>query len=228
MTPVNSAAKMVGHLRRWLTGEELAADSSCSMENVSGRCRTCTCNLIASSQLQYRGRSYSDCCTVSCRSGHLDPDARERSCSMSSRRTTSQGWRRLGLHTYHTSSRSAWSSDRQSAVLEEDRELCRCCEPVCCCERCFVYVDDHPPLLPPPYSELMFGPPKPINNEPSVTVNTADVTDHVSVVAEAGGNRTSVSTETCPSATGQLSHTVSAVFFSVIWCHFVDSLVEIF
>jgi len=219
MTSVNSAAKMVGHLRRWLTGEEVTADSPC-VENVSARCSTCTCNSVASSQFVYRGRSYSDCCSTSCQSGYQDQEARERSCSVSSRWTTSQDWRKLGLHTYHTSSRSAWSSDRQSSVhalLEEDRELCRCCEPVCCCERCFVYVNDHPPLLPPPYGELLLGggtdvAAKLINSEPSVTADTADVTDQVTIVAAADDSRTSLSTKPVPSATGQLDDTVSALF----------------
>jgi len=220
MTPVNSAAKMVSHLRRWLTGEEVTTESSCSVENVSGRCGTCTCNLVASSQLHYRGRSYSDCCTTLCHREHLDVDARERSYSVSSRRMTSEGWRKLRLRTHHTSSGSTWSSSQQSdvrAILEEDRELCHCCEPVCCCERCFVYVDDRPPLLPPPYSELLIGHcadvmTKSVDNEPSVTVNAADVTDQVTVVSEAGENRTSLPTETCLPDIGQLSDTVSAVF----------------
>ena len=219
MTPVNSAAKIVGHLRRWLTGEEVTTDSSCSAENVSGRCGTCTCNLVPSSELHYRGRSYSDCCTALCRNRHLDADgARERSYSVTSRRMTSQVWRRLGPHTHHMSSGSAWCSDRKSdvrAILEEDGEPCRCCEPVCCCERCFVYVDDRPPLLPPPYSELMLighcpdVATKLIDNEPSVTSNTADVTDQVTGVSEACENHILLPTDNCRPDTGQ---TVSALF----------------
>ena len=225
MTPVNSAAKMVGHLRRWLTGDEVTADGSCSAENVSGRCGTCTCNLVGGVPLQYRGRSYSDCCAVPCRGGHLDAESRDRSCSVSGRRMSlSRGWRRLGLNTYHTSSGSVWSSDRSSdvqAVLEEDHELCRCCEPVCCCERCFVYVDDRLPLLPPPYSELTVehctDVAAKVIDKPSVTVNTADVT------VDADDNHPSLSADICPSAAARLDNMVNAVFFSfMLFCCLVE------
>ena len=161
MTAVTSAAKMVGQLRRWLTGEESATDGD-SVETVSAQCSTCAHNSGAD-KLQYRGRSYSDCCAASCRSGSRDTAVRERSCSVNSRWMTSQSSRRVGgSRSCQTSSGTAWLSGRQRdvrEVLDEDSEHCRCwsgsVEPVCCCERCFVYVDEPAPVLPPPYTELM-------------------------------------------------------------------------
>jgi len=230
MTSVTSAAKMVGQLRRWFTGDEVITNSHHSVEIISGQCGTCTCN-SATNTLQYRGRSYSDCCAASCRSGCQDAAIRERSCSVNSRQMTSQSSKRPSSMAYQ-SSRSARSSGRQRdvrEVLDEDHELCRCwsgsVEPVCCCERCFVYVDERPPLLPPPYNELMLLEhcadlaKRLTNAEPSITVNTADVTDQAMIGAEAAVNHTSTSATTCQSVTGQSRVTVSTVF-SASFSHF--------
>ena len=229
MTAVTSAAKMVGQLRRWLTGEDVTGDSRHSVENVSGHCDTCTCDL-ATNKLQYRGRSYSDCCATSCRSRCQDAAVRERSCSVNSRQTMPQGSKRLSSQAYHASS-GRHQGVRE--VLDEDRELCRCwsgsVEPVCCCERCFVYVDERPPLLPPPYSELMLLEcyadlaKRLTNTEPSITANTADIRDQVTIGAEASVNCTSSSTETYQSATGQYSVTVSTVF-SASFSHLLSTI----
>jgi len=221
MTAVTSAAKMVGQLRRWLTGDEVANDSPHSTENISGRCGTCECN-ATSGKPQYRGRSYSDCCAVSCRSGCPDEAVRERSCSVNSRRMTSYGSKRVGSRSCQTSSGSASLSGRRRdvhEVLDEDRELCRCrsgtVEPVCCCERCFVYIDEPPPVLPPPYTELLLlehcaDLAKQLT-KPSTTVNTADVTDQVTIATEAAANCTSSSAEISHLPTGQSDVTVSPI-----------------
>ena len=226
MTPVTSAAKMVSQLRRWLTGDDVTADSRHSVEDISGHCGgICTCN-SATDKLQYRGRSYSDCCPASCRGECQGVAVRERSFSVNSHQMTLQGSKRLSSRAYQTSSGSTWLSVQQRdvhEVLEEDRELCRCwsgsVEPVCCCERCFVYIDERPPLLPPPYSELMLlerctDLAKRLNNtEPSITVNTADVSDQVMVAAEAAVSCASSSGETCQSAGGQSTVMVSSGLF---------------
>jgi len=230
MTPVTSAAKMVGQLRRWLIGDEVISDSH-SAENVSGHCGTCTCN-SATNKLHYRGRSYSDCCTTSCRCHNTT--VRERSCSVNSWQMTSHGSKNLSSRTYQTSSGSTWSSGHRRDVhdvLDEDREPCRYCsesvEPVCCCERCFVYVDERPPLLPQPYSELMLLErcadlaKRLTDTEPSITVNAADATDRVMVGAEAAIDCTLSSAETCQSATVQ-SCTVSTA--SPFLCTLLESL----
>jgi len=221
MTAVASAAKMVGQLRRWLTGEDVAADGDNSVESMSGPYGTCACN-SATSRLQYRGRSYSYCGAASCRSGCHDAAVRERSCSVNSRWMTSQGSRRMGLRVCPTSSGNGSASVRQRdvrEVLDEDGELCRCwsrsVEPVCCCERCFVYVDEPPSVLPPPYSEVMLLErcadlaDRLTNSKPSITVNTADVTDQLP--AEATVNCVSSSAETCQLTTRQSDAMVSPI-----------------
>jgi len=233
MTAVSSAAKMVGQLRRWLTGEESVTDGD-SVENVCGQCDNCARN-SAADKLQYRGRSYSDCCAVSCRGGSRDT-IRERSCSVNSRWMTSQSSRRVGSRSCQTSSGTAWLSGRQRdvrEVLDEDPELCRCwsgsVEPVCCCERCFVYVDEPAPVLPPPYTELMLLEhcanlaKRLTSNEPSITaVNTAAKTDQVMNTAEAAVNCTSL--ETCQLTLAQSNVAVSPRYltsfltFSVLCC----------
>jgi len=216
MTAVSSAAKMVaGQLRRWLTGDdEAGADGDNSVENAADRRGgTCACH-----RLQYRGRSYSDCASASCRGGGQDTAARERSCSVNSRCLTSQGSKRPGS----TSGRQHRGGIRE--VLAEDRELCRCWsgseEPVCCCERCFVYVDQPPPSLPtpPPYSELILLEryadlaKRLTSTEPSVAaVSTADVTDRVITATEAAADSisSSSSAEACHSAPAQADVKVS-------------------
>lgn len=229
MTPVTSAAKMVSQLRRWLTGDDVTADSHHSVEGVSRHCSgSCTCN-CATDKLQYRGRSYSDCCAASCRGDCQDVAVRERSYSVNSRHMTLQGSKRLSSRAYQTSSGSTWSPVRQRdvrEVLDEDRELCRCwsgsVEPVCCCERCFVYIDERPPLPPPPYSELMLlercaDLAKRLNNaEPSITVNTADVSDQEMIAAEAAVSRTPSLAESCQLAGEQSAVTVSSCLFSAL------------
>jgi len=184
MTAVSSAAKMVaGQLKRWLTGDdEATAEGHSLTENVSADRSGGTCTL------QYRGRSYSDCAAASCRS-RQNAATRERSCSVNSRCLTSQGSKRPGSRACPTG-RHRGGGVRE--VLDERSELCRCWsgseEPVCCCERCFLYTDQPPPLLltPPSYSELMLleryaDLAKRLTSiEPSVTiVSTADVTEHV-------------------------------------------------
>lgn len=234
MTPVTSAAKMVGQLRRWFTGVDDTADSRQSVEEVFCHCPTCTCN-----KTQYRERSYSDCYAAQYRCKCQDVTSiRERSCSVNSRQAMSQGLRKHSSRTYQTSS---WSSSQQRdvrKVLEEDQELCRCTdEPVCCCERCFLYVDKPSPLLPPPYSELMLQERCAIlaqrlnNMEPSIAVSTADVRDQV-ISTEAAVNFASSlsSAETCQSASGQPVTVVSrnswscSVYFVRILINFCQRL----
>ena len=229
MTAVTSAAKMVGQLRRWLTGEESVTDGD-SVESVCGQCGTCARN-SAADKLQYRGRSYSDCCTASSRGGCQDTAVRERSCSVNSRWMASQSSRRVGSRSCQTSSGTAWLSGRQRdvrEVLDEDSELCRCrsgsVEPVCCCERCFVYVDEPAPVLPPPYTELMLLEhyadlaKRLTSNKPSITaVNTADKSEQVVMnTAEAAVNCTSV--ETCPLTPAQSDVTVSPIYSTSFSC----------
>ena len=218
MTPVNSAVKMVGQLRRWLTGDELSTDDHRSVENVSGHCSSCSCKSVTDSELQYRGRSYSDCFAASRLGGQRGVDVRERSCSVSVGETTSRGLRRLGPQTHQTVSGSSWSSGRPCETLEEGQELCHCwsrsVEPVCCCERCFVYIDERP-LLPPPYSDLVCiehcaGL---TDTELVMTVNTADETDQTAIVVDDRAN-----SESGQISVGQPGDMVSEMFqTSLLW-----------
>jgi len=233
MTPVNSAVKMVGQLKRWLTGDEGAADSHHPVEKVSCQCSTCACS-STSGELQYRGRSYSDCCAVQCRAGHRYGDGRERSCSVSDQRRPSHGCRRLGPPGCRTSLRTPWSSG-VGDLLEEDRELCHCLsgsvEPVCCCERCFVYVDDRPSLLPPPYSQLLLLEQcadlakKLIDADPSAAANSVIVTDRVMGDGDTGNKCESSSAKNRQSSVSPTSAAVSDLFLAQLFVTSVCSVV---